>query len=180
MNGLLDSQEDDLSPPQSFYGKYRAIVLNNADPMFQGRIQVLVPDVSDFLPTTWAMPCVPIGWKQMGFLSVPPVTSEVWIEFEQGNPDKPIWTGCFWGNPVDVPKMALVPPPPALGITLQLFNNSIVINNAGIFMQNSTVLGKPGISITPAGIILQDAAGGMITIAGGTVTINRGNLVVLP
>jgi hypothetical protein len=55
MNGLLDSQEDDLSPPQSFYGKYRATVLNNVDPMFQGRIQVLVPDVSDFLPTTWAM-----------------------------------------------------------------------------------------------------------------------------
>jgi hypothetical protein len=180
MNGLLDSQEDDLSPPQSFYGKYRATVLNNVDPMFQGRIQVLVPDVSDFLPTTWAMPCVPIGWKQMGFLSVPPITSEVWIEFEQGNPDKPIWTGCFWGNPVDVPKMALMTPPPAPGMFLQLLNNSIVINNAGIFLQCSPVLGTPGISITPAGIILQDGAGGMITIAAGTVTINRGNLVVLP
>jgi hypothetical protein len=116
----------------------------------------------------------------MGILSVPPIGSEVWIEFEQGNPDKPIWTGCFWGNPLDVPKMHMLSSHPLPAIVIQLMNNSIVMNNLGIFMQCGPILGKPGISITPAGIILQDAGLGMITIAAGTITINRGNLVVLP
>lgn len=186
MSGLFDQdqEEDDLSPPEKYYGKYRGIVINNIDLPPQGRIQVIVPDVSELLPTTWAMPCVPVGWKQMGFLSVPPVGSEVWVEFEQGNPDKPIWTGCFWTNPLDVPKMAtLFTPPPAPGMVLQLLNNSIVINGFGIFLQSAPGMpgmpGLPGISITPAGIMLTDGVGS-INIAAGTVTINKGNLVVLP
>ena len=47
-----------MSDSGNFYGKYRGMVLNNIDPMQMGRLQVQVPDVAGFIPTTWAMPCV--------------------------------------------------------------------------------------------------------------------------
>ena len=85
-----------MSDPQRLFGKYRGAVLNNLDPLQLGRIQATVPDVSGLAPTSWAMPCVPVAGKQMGTFVLPQIGSGVWI-FEQGNPEHPIWTGCFWG-----------------------------------------------------------------------------------
>jgi hypothetical protein len=45
------------------YGKYRGTVTENVDPMQLGRIQAMVPDVSGLLPSSWAMPCVPVASK---------------------------------------------------------------------------------------------------------------------
>ena len=83
---------------KKFYGKYRGTVMNNIDPMQMGRIQAIVPDVLGPIPTSFAMPCLPITGKQMGTFMLPQIGSGVWIEFEQGNPDYPIWTGCFWAE----------------------------------------------------------------------------------
>jgi hypothetical protein len=83
-------------PPKQYFGKYRGIVLNNIDPMQIGRIHAQVPDVAQ-ITTTWAMPCVPYSAPGTArTISIPPVGAAVWIEFEQGNPDYPIWTGCYW------------------------------------------------------------------------------------
>jgi uncharacterized protein involved in type VI secretion and phage assembly len=83
------------------YGKYRGTVLNNIDPLQQGRILAQVPDVIAHTPTAWALPSTP--WPAAGTLplTVPPIGAFVWIEFEAGNVDYPIWSGCFWtaGNP---------------------------------------------------------------------------------
>ena len=49
------------------------------------------------------MPCVPIAGKQEGMYMVPQVGAGVWIEFEQGDPDYPIWVGGFWGIAAEVP-----------------------------------------------------------------------------
>jgi uncharacterized protein involved in type VI secretion and phage assembly len=43
------------------------------------------------------MPCTPYAGRDVGFFAIPPVNSNVWVEFEQGDPDYPIWSGCFWG-----------------------------------------------------------------------------------
>ena len=45
----------------------------------------------------------------VGFFLVPPVGANVWVEFEAGDPDYPIWTGCFWG-PGEVPAPAAAVP----------------------------------------------------------------------
>ena len=37
---------------------------------------------------------------------VPQIGAGVWIEFEQGDPDYPIWIGCFWGSAAEVPPAA--------------------------------------------------------------------------
>ena len=86
-------------------------MINNVDPLQIGRIQVSVPDVSVTPAHLWAMPCVPIAGKHDGHLLVPPIGAGVWIEFEQGNPDYPIWVGGFWGTMADVPALALVRQP---------------------------------------------------------------------
>ena len=93
-----------------FFGKYRGTVANNVDPMQMGRIQALVPDVTALLPTSWALPCVPMTGPQAGQFILPQVGAAVWIEFEQGNPDYPIWTGGFWGSAAEVPALALAAP----------------------------------------------------------------------
>ena len=71
---------------ERYYGKYRGVVLNNIDPMQQGRLQIQVPDVSGLAPASWAMPCVPIAGIQSGMVALPVIGSGVWVEFEQGKP----------------------------------------------------------------------------------------------
>lgn len=77
-------------------GKHRGIVTNNIDPLNVGRLQVEVPDVPE--ASGFAMPCVPYAGPGVGLVAVPPIGANVWVEFEAGDPSKPIWTGCFWGS----------------------------------------------------------------------------------
>ncbi|MBB3178410.1 phage baseplate assembly protein V [Variovorax sp. Sphag1AA] len=90
-----------------FYGKYRGKVENNVDPMMLGRVQVSVAAVLGDGTLSWALPCSPYGGSGVGFFAVPPVGANIWVEFEGGNPEQPIWSGCFWGAG-EVPAMPAV------------------------------------------------------------------------
>jgi uncharacterized protein involved in type VI secretion and phage assembly len=57
-----------------------------------------VADVFGEEESGWAMPSVPYAGSQVGLFLIPPSNASVWIEFEHGNPDYPIWTGCFWAE----------------------------------------------------------------------------------
>ena len=84
-----------------FYGKYRGFVVDNMDPKRLGRLTLRVPSVlgSDVV-TGWAMPCVPYGGQEnQGFLCIPEVGAGVWVEFEEGDLEFPIWVGTFWSEP---------------------------------------------------------------------------------
>jgi uncharacterized protein involved in type VI secretion and phage assembly len=92
-----------------FYGKYRALVVDNEDPEKLGRLRVRVPSVlGDQVVTGWASACVPWGGDMnRGFLFVPDVGAGVWIEFEEGDLEFPVWVGTFWSKPggdSEVPK----------------------------------------------------------------------------
>jgi uncharacterized protein involved in type VI secretion and phage assembly len=167
---------------QKFYGKYRGTVMNPIDPMQLGRIQVMVPDVSNFVPTSWALPSLPIGGVQMGMFTVPPIGTSVWVEFEQGDPDYPIWSGCFWGSAAEVPTAARLVPPGVPGITLQtVLQNSIVISDlpgpTGGIMLKSTAGAM--IMINTLGITISNGQGAMIQMTGPSVVINAGALTVI-
>jgi hypothetical protein len=140
-----------------FYGKYRGLVIDNIDPMQIGRIMAQVPDVLGITPSSWAMPCVPAAGIQAGCFIVPPIGSQVWMEFEQGNPDYPIWTGGFWGTVADVPILATVPPP-ALP---PLVGQNIVIQTMG---QNALVVSDATPSPVSGGIVLKSAGGSMLVV----------------
>ena len=171
-----------MSEPKKFYGKYRGTVVNNVDPEQLGRIQVLVPDVSNVMLSSWAMPCVPVGGIQTGMFAVPPIGAGAWVEFEQGNPDYPIWTGCFWGTAAEVPALARTVPPAVSGITLQTtLQNGIVVSDVpgpsgGIMLKSTT---GATIIVNDTGIYIQNGKGASIVMTGPTVTINQGALVVI-
>jgi uncharacterized protein involved in type VI secretion and phage assembly len=81
---------------ERLYGKYRGKVADNVDSRNRGRIKVSVLTVMGENGSNWAMPCVPYAGEGVGFFAIPPVGAKVWVEFEGGDPSRPIWTGCFW------------------------------------------------------------------------------------
>ncbi len=88
-----------MSTGARYYGKYRATVMNNLDPMLQGRIMVQLADRYGPFPSTWAMPAFPLASLGAGVRSAAAgCWPQVWVEFEAGDPDYPIWTGAFWGG----------------------------------------------------------------------------------
>jgi len=95
-----------------FFGKYRGIVVDNADPDQLGRLKLRVPSVlgSETCVTDWAWPCVPFGGAaDQGWFFIPEVGALVWVEFEEGNLDLPIWVGTFWsraGGETGIPRQA--------------------------------------------------------------------------
>ena len=84
-----------------FYGKYRGFVVSNDDPLSLGRLTLRVPSVlGPDVITGWAMPCAPFGgFENGGFLAVPKRDDGVWVEFEEGDIEFPIWIGTFWSRP---------------------------------------------------------------------------------
>jgi hypothetical protein len=79
------------------FGKYRGKVESNVDPMRLGRLQVSCPAVLGEGTLSWALPSTPYAGPGVGLFLLPPRGANVWVEFEGGDPDYPIWSGCFWG-----------------------------------------------------------------------------------
>jgi uncharacterized protein involved in type VI secretion and phage assembly len=164
-----------------FYGKYRGTVTNNVDPLQIGRIQAIVPDVGNLSPSTWALPCVPVAGPNMGMFAPPMLGAGVWIEFERGDPDHPIWTGCFWGNALEVPLMSKIAAPGVPAITLQTaLKNGLVISDTpgptgGILIQSAS---GATISVSDIGITITNGKGAVISMVGPTTDINAAALTV--
>lgn len=185
MNATDSATSDDANESnadQTFYGKYRGVVINNLDPLQIARLQVIVPDVSTFLPTSWALPCFPTGGLQHGMFSIPIIGAGVWIEFEQGDPDYPIWTGCFYGSAAELPVLARIAPPEVPAIVLQTaLQNGLIVSDTpgptgGIMLKSTT---GATLIVNDTGIYIQNGKGASITMIGPTVTINAGALTVV-
>jgi hypothetical protein len=158
-----------------FFGKYRGKVENNIDPLLLGRVQVSVPAVLGDGRLSWAMPCAPYAGAGVGLFAVPPVGANIWVEFEAGDPDYPIWSGCFWGvgeapaTPA-IPQMkvfktdgitlTLSDLPGAGGFTLEVgppvvpLPLKLVFNAAGIEVTN----GAASVKLSPVSVSLNNGA----------------------
>jgi hypothetical protein len=88
---------------EKYFGKYRGVVINNNDPEQKGRVQAQVFDVGGSAPLAWAMPCVPCHLPKEVGSALPAIGANVWIEFEGGDLDYPIWTGCWFGTVAETP-----------------------------------------------------------------------------
>ena len=170
-----------MSERRQYFGKFRGSVLSNVDPMQMGRLLVQVPDVLGVSTSSWAMPCFPVTGRQMGFWSIPQVGTGVWVEFEQGDVDHPIWSGCWFGSAADVPALALATPPPLSSVFMQ--------TAAQVTFQMSDLPGPTGgillktatgamIMVNDVGITISNGKGATILMTGPTVTINNGALVI--
>jgi len=167
---------------QTYFGKYRGTVVNNVDPLLTGRIQAIVPAVSSVALTSWCMPCFPMAGIQTGALAVPPIGAGVWVEFEGGDPDYPIWAGCFFGTVAEVPALHQLTPPGVSAITMQtMLQNGLTVTDlpgptGGIVMKSTT---GASIIVNDTGIYIQNGKGASITLIGPTVTVNAGALTVI-
>jgi hypothetical protein len=156
-----------------FIGKYRGVVSDNRDPLMLGRVRAKVSDVFGDEESGWALPSVPYAGKNVGLFLVPPTDALVWIEFEHGDPDYPIWTGCFWAQ-------GEVPASPAVAEMKVLKTDAGTITVNDLAVGGITIETNKGMKITlsTTGIEITDGGGGAIKLTGPQVSINDGALEV--
>ncbi len=164
-----------------FFGKYRGLVNDNMDLLGRGRLEVIVPQVLGDTPV-WALPCAPYAGKGIGFYALPPKDTVVWVEFEAGDPNYPIWTGFLW-PPNDIPLAGFKPN--------EFFKtDSFAIEiNENLPMPELTIKSLQGdamIKITPMEITMkapmvtvEGAGGRKVALTGVSVSINNGGLDVM-
>jgi uncharacterized protein involved in type VI secretion and phage assembly len=165
----------------AYWGKYRASVKDNADPMRLGRLTLQIPDVLGPVTSTWALPCFPVAGLKMGFFALPPVAATVWVEFERGNPDYPVWTGGRWDEAADVPPAALEAPPGRQNILLQTSGGTSLLITDTPGPSGGIVLTSPAgakITVNDTGIYLDNGQGAKITLIGSVVAVNETALTV--
>ena len=93
---VTDIQQWGLEKLGKYYGPYRALVVNNADPLGLGRVQVACPRAL-LSPTNgvWLYPMMIGGGDKQGIFW-PPVEGEtVYIYFDNGDPTMPF---CYFGG----------------------------------------------------------------------------------
>jgi hypothetical protein len=155
-----------------YWGKYRGKVLNNFDPLFQGRIMAEVPAIPGSL-LNYALPCTPYAGFGVGFYAIPPIGANVWIEFEGGDPNFPVWVGCFWG-PEDILFVPEPPPPEVKVFKTQYI--TMVLNDLpelGGFTLECT---PPAVNV-PLSIVC-DAVGITITCPEATISMTPGSITL--
>ena len=159
---------------EKFYGKYRGVVSDNRDPLFLGRIRAKVQDVLGDNESGWATPCVPYAGDGVGLFLIPPTDTSVWIEFEHGDPDYPIWTGCFWAQ-------GELPASPAMAEKKVLKTDSCTLTlddtpgMGGITLETS---GGQKIKLSATGIEVDNGTGATVKLSGPSVKLNEQALEV--
>lgn len=161
------------------YGKYRGKVAANTDPMQLGRIQVTCPAVLGDGRLAWALPCTPYAGQGVGFFMVPPEGADVWVEFEGGDPDYPIWAGCFWSD-------GQVPAQPAVATTKMLKTDGLTLTIDDLSGAGGVTLevGSPAVAIpmkialTSDGIEISTGSAS-VKLDPASVSVNDGALQVI-
>ncbi len=159
-----------MNEGKKFFGKYRGTVANNVDPEQRGRVQAKVPDVLGDNTSSWALPAVPYAGKNVGLFLIPPTDALVWIEFEQGDPDYPIWSGCFWAEgdapatpglaqtkvlKTDIATITINDQQGAGSISIETTNNlKIVMDTQGIELSN----GSQKVTLSSASVSINNGA----------------------
>jgi hypothetical protein len=100
MTGVMEHSVERLieRAGTGYFGKYRGIVTDVGDPNNQCRIKARVDALLDGQETGWALPVAPFAGDGHGMVMLPAVGSGVWIEFEAGRLDHPLWSGAWWAS----------------------------------------------------------------------------------
>jgi uncharacterized protein involved in type VI secretion and phage assembly len=187
-----------------FYGKFRGSVHDVDDPEKMGRVKATVPEIYGEQVSPWALPAVPFAGPQHGFVLIPEVGDGVWIEFEGGDPSRPIWTGCWWASgdmpdPADTKVRALVTTPGhqfvidddsgeisllhSGGAEMKMTDGDITltIGQSEIKMTSSDITLKNGtteVKLTATDLTLKGGPAAQIKLSASGVDINNGAMKV--
>lgn len=164
-----------------YYGKYRGVVASNIDPLGLGRLQVAVSDVLGDDSCLWALPAVPAAGQGMGSYAVPPVNANVWVEFEHGQRDYPVWVGC-WADTADglPPQSQLTMLPVETMALTTSGRNAVAVSDlagqaGGLVLRSA---GGVSVIVNDTGIYLDNGKGASIVLSGSTVSVCQGALTV--
>ena len=150
--------EPDAPAGKRFFGKYRGTVMQSEDLTGEGKIQVNVPGIS---LGNWATPCVSFADALMGSFVKPRPGANVWVEFENGDPDLPIWVGSWWGVPRTVGTMAQTLAPAVPAMTFETLTAGIAISDFPI-----------NANAAPPGNVVIQAAKGVVVISLGPAGVS--------
>lgn len=173
--------EQATDPRPRFHGRYRGSVVSNVDQYKRGRLLVKVDDVLGPIPAFWAEPATPLAGQGSGMYVVPTPNSGVWVEFVQGDPERPVWTGFWRGSPAEMPAEALAATPGVPVVVIGTALNVIALNDTpggppgGILIRH----GAAFIAVNDLGIQISNGQGATITLTGTAVDVNGGGLTVL-
>lgn len=157
-----------------YFGKYPGTVDLNIDPLGRGRLLVKVPGL--FAGPVWALPSVPYAGPDVGFFAMPPVDAHVWVEFAAGDPTRPIWSGCFWGEGESAP-VSFSPLAPNQKVW-KTGECTITLDDTPLMGGLKIEYGQMTIEMTTGSIQITNGLGAIIEIQGLSVMINQGALEV--
>lgn len=165
-----------MNDVQRYYGKFRGKVINSIDPENRGRIAVTVAGVTGQNTSTWALPAAPYAEPSQGLLVIPQPGASVWIEYEHGDPDYPIWTGGFWDQTEQLPQAASVITPGTRGFALEADGTRLTLaadrsEAGGIVLETE---GKARVQVHRDKLVL-DNAGAKVTLESSGLTLEHGS-----
>jgi len=158
----------------SYFGKYRGIVTDNQDPEKLCRIMAQVPAVMGETAVGWALPAFPLAGDGHGHVMLPEVGSAVWIEFEAGNLNSPIWSGGFF--------LASQSPPDPQGVGIRVIvsknKHRVVLDDES---DEVTVTHNGGSEIKLTATEISLTVGGSTIVMGlASIDINNGVVKIGP
>jgi uncharacterized protein involved in type VI secretion and phage assembly len=139
-----------------------------------------VQDVFGDKESGWAMPCLPYAGKGVGLYLIPPEKAFVWIEFEHGDPDYPVWSGCFWASgevPVKSSKNETMPEKKVLKTDVGTITLNDSASEGGITIETNKDP-KMKIVINTDGIEIDNGKNATIKLNNNKVSINGNALEV--
>lgn len=86
------------------FGRFRGLVREIGTDSQLGLLKVEIPKVygpGELSP--WAEPSPALAGPGYGALILPQENDYVWVDFEEGDPSQPIWSGACWASPDEVP-----------------------------------------------------------------------------
>lgn len=120
-----------------FAGIYRAVVVDNNDPLGKGRLRLKIPQIIGDQVTGWCWGVFPSATVQ-----IPAINDGIWVMFEGGDPSYPTWLGTFtpatpvrWSPEFSATNMAFT----GTGATYPTYN-SYYIKNGQLVTFNIKIL----------------------------------------
>ncbi len=149
-----------------YFGKYRGLVREVGENDRLGYIKAKVPAVyGENIDSPWALPSVPFAGNSHGLVAIPEVGDGVWIEFEAGDPSRPIWTGFWWADG-EIPQDS----GPTTRVWITTGGHKLILDDEGDKVQ---LFHSGGAEITMASNEITIKAGrGKIVLSSSGVSIN--------
>ena len=175
MSDIIESSVERLveRAGTSYFGKYRGIVTNVDDPLDQCRIRARVEGLLHGQETGWALPVAPFAGDGHGMVMLPVVGAGVWIEFEAGRLDNPIWSGGWWAS-----GQRPEPRGAELRVIVSEHGHTVILDdrNDELKLVHGSA-GGPEIRITAGEIVLTCGAC-EITISADNISLNNGQIKI--